>query len=236
MKTYAVAPVGDYDSSVPAHRAIPIALELAAKHHGIKIDATWFGTARIGDAETELAPFHGVWCVPASPYANFSGALDTIRVARERHLPFLGTCGGFQHALIEYFRNVLGVSSADHAESNPDAVQPVITKLTCSLVEKQGELLLEAGSLLHISYGESRTREEYRCSYGPNPLYESTLAASEFRITARDLAGEIRGGELRGHPFFVGTLFQPERRALNGQLPPVVREFAAALMRPKSLP
>jgi CTP synthase (UTP-ammonia lyase) len=231
MKRYAVALVGDYNAAVPAHQAIPLALDMAARHHGVKIEPIWLGTARIRNAESDLESFSGAWCVPASPYENVDGALNAIRVARERQIPFLATCGGFQHALIEYARNVLGLAHADHAETNPDAAIPLITQLSCSLVEKEGELILREDSLLHKSYGALKTREGYRCSYGPNPDYETTLFANKFRVTARDSDGAVRGAELQGHPFFVGTLFQPERRALKGEMPPIIREFLAAMIK-----
>ena len=226
-----VALVGDRDLSVPAHQAIPLALDLAAAHHGVSVKAAWVPTAQIHRAVDELASYDGIWCVPASPYENTLGALEAIRFAREQRVPFLGTCGGFQHALMEYAMNVLGMADADHAELNPAATHPLITALACSLFDAEEDLILEPGSLLHKSYGTTRIREQYRCSYGPNPEYENVLFAGDFRVTAREAGGQVRGGELRGHPFFVGTLFQPERRALEGELPAIVREFVAVISK-----
>jgi CTP synthase (UTP-ammonia lyase) len=225
-----VALVGDFKPSVPAHQAIPMALNLAAAYHGMCIKATWIPTSHIRCAEVELACYDGLWSVPASPYENTLGALDAIRFAREQQLPFLGTCAGFQHALMEYAKNVLGMANTDHAELDPGASHPLISALTCSLFDAEADLILEPESLLHKSYGTTRIREQYRCSYGPNPEHENTLFAGDFRVTARDSDGQVRGGELGGHPFFVGTLFQPERRALRGELPPLVREFVRALV------
>lgn len=61
-----------------------------------------------------------------SPYADDAAAYEAVRWARERDVPFLGTCGGLQYAVIEYFRNVLGVSDASHAESADDADAEVL--------------------------------------------------------------------------------------------------------------
>ncbi len=230
---YSVALVGDYDSSVPAHQAIPPALDLASAHHGTRIHATWVPTAAIQRAEVDLESYQGIWCVPASPYKSTQGALSAIRFAREQKLPFLGTCGGFQHALLEYAQNVLGMVEAAHAEINPEGSQLLIAPLSCSLIETQAELLLEPDSILSKSYGTRRIVEGYRCSYGPNPEYENTLFSGDLWVTARGMGGEVRAGEVRGHPFFVGTLFQPERRALKGELPPLVREFTRAVLRNK---
>jgi CTP synthase (UTP-ammonia lyase) len=227
---YSVALVGDYNSSVPAHQAIPLALDLAAAFHDVPIHGTWFPTASVQDAATQFKSYQGIWCVPASPYQNTQGALSAIRFARENGLPFLGTCGGFQHALLEYARNVLGIADAAHAETDPEGPKLLIAPLRCSLVETRAELLLEPGSILSKSYGEPRVVEGYRCSYGPNPEYEDVMFAGDLWVTARDLDGEVRAGELRNHPFFVGTLFQPERWALEGELPPLVREFTRAIL------
>src|SRR5215469_15732816 len=194
---YLVALVGDYKPSVPAHQAIPIALNLAAAHHGVSIEAKWIHTSQIRRAEDEFAPYHGIWCVPASPYENTLGALEAIRFAREQQVPFLGTCGGFQHALMEYAKNVLGMANADNAELNPGTSHPLIAALTCSLVDVEADVILEPESLLHKSYGTTRIREQYRCGYGPNPEHENALFAEEFRVTARDTDGQVRGVELR---------------------------------------
>ncbi len=80
--------------------------------------------------------------MPASPYASADGAFAAIRFARENARPFLGTCGGFQHAVIEYARNVIGITDADHAETNPGADMPLIAPLACSLVEVSQTLTL----------------------------------------------------------------------------------------------
>jgi CTP synthase (UTP-ammonia lyase) len=133
---FRVALVGDYDESVIAHQAIPEALRLAARAEQ-SIGSVWIHTASIRDAAADLAGFDGIWCVPASPYASIEGALDAIRYARESRRPFLGTCGGFQHAVIEYARNVCGLRDASHAETHPTAPALVVSPLSCLLVEKR---------------------------------------------------------------------------------------------------
>jgi CTP synthase (UTP-ammonia lyase) len=226
-----IALVGDHNPAVIAHQAIPVAVELAAADLGVRAVSEWVPTAKIGNAATDLASYQAIWCVPASPYENMQGALDAIQFAREKQLSFLGTCAGFQHALIEYARNVLGMKDTDHAETNPAASQPFISRLSCSLVEVQSEILLVPDSILHRSYGTLKITEGYHCNYGPSRECEGLLFNGEFRVTARDAAGEVRGGELTAHPFFVGTLFQPERRALKGEAPPIVREFVRAVSK-----
>jgi GNAT superfamily N-acetyltransferase len=219
--------IGDFDESIPAHRAIPIALNMAADASGQSVTAEWISTGTIDSAE-KLSKLDGLWCVPGGPYRSMNGALRAIRYAREHGRPFLGTCGGFQHAVIEYARNVLGWQHAEHAETSPDADFQVIAPLECALVEATGAVYFTAGSHLRAAYGADESTEAYRCSYGLNPEFRSRLAEGPLRVAAEDAEGDVRGLELDNHPFFVLTLFQPERAALQETLPPIVVAFVAA--------
>jgi CTP synthase (UTP-ammonia lyase) len=219
--------VGDFDASVPAHQAIPLALGLAAAALGLEAGFEWVPTEDI-QSESRLSGFDGLWCVPASPYRHMEGALLAIRYAREQAVPFLGTCGGFQHAVIEYARNVLGWADADHAETAPDSPRAVIAPLACALVEATRPVRPFPGTRLASAYGVAEIVEGYRCRYGLNPAFMAALLAGPLRAAADDETGEIRAVELEGHPFFVATLFQPERAALKGTLPPLVAAFLRA--------
>jgi CTP synthase (UTP-ammonia lyase) len=224
-----IALVGDYSESVVAHRAIPIALSMAVEHLKADVSWEWLHTRMIvGDIEQLLDPYAAVWCVPASPYENTAGAIAAIRFARETRRPFLGTCGGFQHAMLEYAGSVWGIDAVN-AESNPNAENAVITPLMCALVEVKGALYFEPGSRLAKIYGRETAHEEYHCSFGLNQQYADRLKAGSMKIAARDEEGSVRAVELEGHPFFIGTLFQPERTALRNQLPPLVKAFVAAV-------
>jgi CTP synthase (UTP-ammonia lyase) len=231
MHALSIGLIGDYSPSVPAHIAIPKALDLAAGALGCAVRPEWLPTAQLeGDVFERLAAFDALWCVPASPYASMEGALRGIQFAREQGRPFLGTCGGFQHALIEYARNVLGLRDADHAESNPDAALPLMVALECALVEATGTIVLQAGSRAAALYGQPEVVEAYHCRFGLNPHYEPLLADTGMRIAGRDTGGEVRIVELEEHPFFVATLFQPERSALQGRAHPLIVAYVAAAL------
>jgi CTP synthase (UTP-ammonia lyase) len=223
-----VALVGDFSPEVLAHQAIPRALELAGSAAGAKVSWRWFSTDAIRDASNDLAGYAAVWVVPASPYANMAGALDAIRWARETGRPFLGTCGGFQHALIEIARDVAGLVAADHAESNGRADTLVVTQLACPLVEETGTLHFLSESQLQRAYAGSQANEAYHCSYGLNAEYRTRLEKAGLSFSGFDDAGEVRAFELPSHPFFIGTLFQPERSALRGEVHPLIRAFVRA--------
>ena len=224
-----LALIGDYRAEVVAHGAIPRALEFARQQTGVAIEWQWIGTETITDAPRQLADYAGVWCVPGSPYHSTEGVLAAIRFAREKRRVFLGTCGGFQHALIEFARNVLGVSQAEHAETAPTAPDLVVTALTCSLVGQQGDIAFTPGSQLDRIFGGEVAREGYHCNYGPNPAYRARFEAAGLRFTGFDAEGQIRAMELPAHPFFIGTLFQPERSALHDRRHPLIEAFARAV-------
>ncbi len=223
-----IALIGDYNEAVIAHRAIPLALTAAAQSIGVEVHADWLHTSTIGDAKQLLATCDGIWCVPGSPYVNANGALAAIRYARQSGRPFLGTCGGFQHALLEYAHDVWDMDAPAHAETDPNASDPVIAPLTCSLLNIADALHFVPGSRLVQIYGTTSATEEYQCSYGLSPRYEARLKEGPLRVAARDSEGSVRGVELVGHPFFIATLFQPERAALQGRIPPIASAFVMA--------
>jgi CTP synthase (UTP-ammonia lyase) len=227
--TVRIALIGDYNSAVKAHVAIPQALAMAGNACGCAVEPVWFTTDQIlAKHAAHFDEYHGFWCVPASPYASMDGALAAIRFARERRQPYLGTCGGFQHALIEYARNVLGFAEADHAESNPHSAMPIISGLACALRERTESIRLLRDSRMHRLYGALEIEEEYNCGFGPNAQFAHLFERPELRITGRNEAGDMRIIELAEHPFFVATLFQPERSALRGKQHPMTTAFIQA--------
>lgn len=195
------------------------------------VEPVWIHTSKLtaGGALSTLPAYQGIWCVPASPYANTEGAIAAISLARTRGIPFLGTCGGFQHALIEYFRNVIGAAGAEHAELNPEAAHPLISRLSCSLVEVTGAVRLTPGSLARSLYGADCVTEGYHCNYGLNPEYAHLVRGrDDLQVEGADESGGVRIVRLRRHPFFLATLFQPERSALKGMVHPLIRGFVSA--------
>jgi len=222
-----IALVGDYNSAVIAHQAIPQALAQSAAALDLNVSWHWLPTTDIKHPEA-LADYEGIWCVPASPYQNEQGALSAIRYARENQRPFLGTCGGFQHAILEYARHVLGWQDAGHAETASEG-RLVIAPLVCSLVEKSDAIHLKEGSVAAAAYGAPRIHEGYHCNYGIDAGFAAELNDSLLTPTGWDEQGDIRAVELAGHPFFVGTLFQHERRALAHQPTPLVEAFLTAV-------
>ena len=216
--------LGEFNGQQKAHHAIPKALESATDG---AVETTWVSTDSVEGGES-LAEFHGLWCVPGMPYRSADGAISAIRYARTSHLPFLGTSAGFQYALIEYARHVLGLVDADHQKSNPKAAIPLISPLGCGLAGVKARVRLMEGTHLRNAYKTAESVEEYHCSFGLNNRYRRLIESGSLCVSAVDDQHEIRAVELDGHPFFVATLFEPEMSATTS---PLVKAFVAACAR-----
>lgn len=224
--TARIALVGDRSPSVVSHTRIPLLLDALAERDRLVLDAYWISSKDAG-AEGAVSGFDAVWVLPGSPYRSEAGVLSAIRTARVEGIPFLGTCGGFQHALLEYAREVCGLANAAHAENDPDAEDLLIEPLSCSLVGHEGVVVVEPGSLAQTAIGSERTVERYFCAYGPT-RHLDTLRAHGLRFSGHDEDGHVRIAELPGHPFFLASLFQPELSGDGSRPHPMVRALARA--------
>jgi CTP synthase (UTP-ammonia lyase) len=183
----------------------------ASRALGLDAQARWVETDTIArDGVEPLADAHAIWISPGSPYRSLDGALSAIRYARTHGVPTLGTCGGFQHLVLEFARHVMGLADAQHAEIDPTASRLVLTPLTCSVAGTQMPVTLDATSRVASWYGHTRTVEQYYCNYGLNRDYEEGLQSAGLAIVGRDDDGEPRVIDLESHPFYVGALFVPQ--------------------------
>ncbi|MGW1614391.1 CTP synthase C-terminal region-related (seleno)protein [Streptomyces sp. NPDC002285] len=221
-----LALVGDRSPSVASHTRVPLLLDALAERERLVLDAYWI-PSQDAVADDAVRGFDAVWVLPGSPYRSEAGVLSAIRTAREEGIPFLGTCGGFQHALLEYAREVCGLSRVAHAENDPDADDFLIEPLACSLVGHEAVVRVESGSLAQSVIGSERTVERYFCAYGPS-RHLGTLSAHGLRFSGHDEDGHVRIAELPGHPFFLATLFQPELSGDGSRPHPIVRALARA--------
>ena len=210
--------VGDYDPTKETHVATTSALALAGA------EAAWLPT----DDVPELAPFDGLLIAPGSPYRSTDGALAAITYARTKDVPLLGTCGGFQHLVVEFARNVLGVEDADHGELHPDAPNLFVKALSCSLAGRQMSVTIRPDTVPASAYGVPATTERYYCNFGLNPEHLDELTAGGLRISGVDQDGEVRIIELPGLRFFVATLFVPQTSSTPEHPHPLVASFVRA--------
>lgn len=112
--------------------------------------------------------------------------------------------------LVEHARNVAGIPDASHAEYSEDGGRPVITLLACSLQDQTITVDISPGSLLERLHGRRQSVELTTCSYGLDQSLQHIAGEFGMRVAATDGTGEVRAIERGDHPFFVGTLYQPQ--------------------------
>jgi CTP synthase (UTP-ammonia lyase) len=232
--------LGDFNPEFRSHHATNESLQHAAEKLDVVVESQWIPTPSLlePNAPKILEGFDGLWASPGSPYKSFDGMLQGIKFARERDWPFLGTCGGFQYALIELTRNVLGVQDADSAENNSGSKNIVIHPMECAATDHapdapklsglMPEVRLRPGSYLQSYYSQDKIAEEFFCNFEVNPEFEWAPVEAGFPIVARGLQGEIRAIESATHRFYVATLFQPQRSSKPGVPHPLVVAFVQA--------
>ena len=224
--TATIAVVGDYGAERPTHQATQQALEHAVAP---PLRFEWLATEAADEmSDSDLASFAGILIAPGSPYQSMNGALKAIRVAREQGVPLLGTCGGFQHVAIEFARDVLGITDADHEESNPDASHLVIVQLPVSLAGAEHEVYFVPSSKVANIYNLFSAAEPFFCSYGLNPEYRARLEGQGLTVSGFGADGQPRVLELPEHPFYVATLYVPQARYRPDDPHPLVTAFVAA--------
>jgi CTP synthase (UTP-ammonia lyase) len=166
-----------------------------------------------------------------------TGALEGIRYAREHHRPFLGTCGRFQHGVVEFARNVLGLA-AGHEEygDDGDAGPMVISELLCSPAGQTMTVEITDPHTRAI-YGADRVEERYYCRFGLRDSALPPLTAAGLVVAGTDpVDGGTRILRLAGHPFFHLTLFVPQTSSTSSQPHPLVTAYLAAARDPAREP
>lgn len=130
--------------------------------------------------------------------------------------------------LVEHARTLSGIADASHAEYGLGGT-PVITLLACSLLDQTIDVQLTPESRLANLYGTDHATERTTCSYGLAPEVQHIAGEHGMRVSATDETGEVRAIEREDHPFFVGTLYQPQLSSTPEKPHPVFLGLLAAL-------
>ena len=235
--TVRVGIVGDFDRGKHSHWATEAALFHAAARLGIAVEPHWIPTPSLSHGAQRLEEFDGIWGAPGSPFASMEGMLRGIEFARVRDVAYLGTCAGFQYALIEFTRNVLGVLDADSAENKPDGENIVITPVECLLpgpspgvprLAGSGVARPVPGTLIEGLCGPADLRGEYFCSFETNGGFLERWEAAGLRVAARGRDGEMRAFELPQNRFFIAMLFQPQLSSSYERPHPIIEGYLRA--------
>ena len=225
-----IAVLGDFRAESRNHQATNDALHDAAYQVGCDVAVNWTSSEMLaaGPLPELLANHDAIFAAPGCPFRSMEGVLAGIRFARRNGVPFLGTCGGFQYALIEYARDVLGLAGADSEENGGTPKHAVIRAVACPVTDRPAgapklsgvrRFSVKPGTRMAEIYGCAEAQEEYFCNFEVNPDYVSSLEANGVTFCAYGEGGEVRAMELGWHPFFMATLFQPQ---LGVRLHPVI--------------
>jgi CTP synthase (UTP-ammonia lyase) len=130
--------------------------------------------------------------------------------------------------LVEHARAILGIGDASHAESSDEGT-PIVTALACSLVGETIEVVLTPGTKLSSLHGGAASVAELTtCNYGLDPARQDVASSGGMIVSGVDDTGEVRAIERADHPFFVGTLYQPQLRSTAAEPHPVWLGFLEA--------
>jgi CTP synthase (UTP-ammonia lyase) len=216
--------LGDRDAGAVTHREFDAAIARLPND----VRARWVGTDTPDAARTAQAD--GLWVASGSPYRDDAAVYAAIEAARTSGQPFLGTCGGFQYAIVEFARNAAGLAGAGHAETATGTDHLVVDRLTCSLVGQERNVTALAGTRMHALCGDSPFVGFHWCNYGLALAYIDLLTRYGLVVSALAADGGVEAIELPHHPFFLATLFQPQVGSVAGRpLHPVIGAFAAAI-------
>ncbi|AGB15299.1 CTP synthase [Halovivax ruber XH-70] len=216
--TIDIALVGKYDLE-DAYMSIHESLKHAGFELGVDIETHWVDADEMADKHRDrLREADGVIVPGGFGMRGTEGKIEAVRYARENDVPFLGLCLGFQMAVVEYARNVLGYEDAHSAEMNEDTPHPVIDILPEQYeVENMGGTMrlgehttvIEPETLAYDLYGDTSCSERHRHRYEVNPEYFEDFA-DEPMVFSGTAGNRMEILELDDHPFFFGTQFHPE--------------------------
>ncbi|WP_181686266.1 CTP synthase [Halorhabdus salina] len=245
--TIEVALVGKYGLE-DAYISIHESLKHAGLETNVDIETTWIHSEELADEHNgQLADVDAIVVPGGFGARGTEGKIEAIRYARENDVPFLGLCLGFQMAVVEYARNVLGLDGAHSAEMDEQTPHPVIDILPEQEgVEDMGGTMrlgaqdtdIDSGTLAADLYDDTTCRERHRHRYEVNPEYIDDLEAAG--MTFSGVSGrrmEILELDQDTHPYFIGTQFHPEFRSRPTRAsPPFVGLVEAVLDQPEHSP
>ncbi len=104
----------------------------------------------------------------------------------------------------------MGINDAQHEETAPNAPKLFISKLARSLDGKSQPIKIEPGSISHKAYAKEEVDEQFVCNYGLNPQFSKQIKDGRLQVAGVDENDEVRVVELKGHPYFIATLYQPQ--------------------------
>ncbi|MFW5947050.1 MAG: CTP synthase [Gemmatimonadota bacterium] len=238
--TVKVAMVGKYTSLMDAYKSVNEALIHGGITNDVGIEIDWISSEKFENGESLdwMNDYHGLLIPGGFGERGIEGMLRVIEWARTEGLPFFGICLGLQCAVIEYARNVVGLSDSHSVEFAGDAVDPVICLMDSQrqVTDMGGTMRLGAypcviqeGSRAHEAYGTLEISERHRHRYEVNNNYREALAEAGMTFSGQSPDGNlVEIIELEEHPWFVGCQFHPELKSRPMRPHPLFAAFIRA--------
>jgi CTP synthase len=216
----------------------------AANEVKVKIESIHSEYLKPENIATKLAHLDGVLVAPGFGERGIEGKIEAIRYVREQNIPFFGICLGMQMAVIEFSRNILGLTAANSSEMDPDTPHPVIAIMEAqkNITEKGGTMRLGAwkcdlskATKIESIYNTSSIMERHRHRYEFNndyktPLENAGMIASGFNPQT----GLVEVIEIPAHPWFVGVQYHPEYKSTVASPHPLFLAFIKAALKHKT--
>ena len=238
-----IAICGKYVALPDAYKSIMESFVHAGFENEVRVELKWVNTEKVtpGAEQSMLTGVSGILVPGGFGERGIEGKLTMIRYARENKIPFLGICLGLQCAVIEYARNVIGLTNANSTEFDPETRYPVIDLMEHqkSVKQKGGTMRLGkydcriiAGSKAYDAYQEEMISERHRHRYEVNNDFRERLTKHGLRISGvapDDSLVEMI--ELPDHPWFVSCQFHPELKSRAMRAHPLFRDFVRATLK-----
>lgn len=244
-----IAIVGKYVEHLDAYKSLNEALVHAGIHTRNRVNLKYIDSETIEENSLELLSGMDAILVPGGfGERGIEGKVATVKVARENNIPYFGICLGMQVAVIEYARNVVGLTKAHSTEFVPDAQDPVIGLITEWMDESGRQQIrggesdmggtmrlggqkcqLETNTLAHQLYQQDVISERHRHRYEFNNHYLSVLEDSGLQFSGRSMDGQlVEMIEIPDHPWFLACQFHPEFTSTPRRGHPVFSGFVEA--------
>ena len=235
-----IAIVGKYVEFEESYKSLKEALVHAGLVQNLRTVIRWIEAEGVdGEGwQEQLRAYDGILVPGGFGKRGIEGMIRTISFARTEKVPFFGICLGMQCSVIEFARNVCGLTDADSSEFNPATQHRVIYKLRelRGIDDLGGTMrlgaypcVLTAGSNTQKAYGQMEISERHRHRYEFNREYEETLIAHGLKIVGASPDGNfVEVVEVEGHPWFVGCQFHPEFKSKPLTSHPLFKAFIQA--------
>ena len=235
--------VGKYVALHDAYLSVAEALRHAGYALGAKVDIKWIDSEPLCDANADelLGGLDGIIVPGGFGGRGVEGMICAARFARENALPYFGICLGMQIAVIEYARNVLGISDANSGEFDELCAHKVIDFMPGQSddVDKGGTLRLGAypcvirrGTTMERCYGTREISERHRHRYEFNNEYREALEGAGLCLSGLSPDGRlVETVELNDRDFYVGVQYHPEFKSRPDRAHPLFRGFIDASLK-----